>query len=977
MKIIKPQRLALLHRVYEHLGQCHLVVAGMLYFPFDQPDYLLPEVALWKFVAKELGKDAMLDACMPKARCEVLVVGRAFAPGAQPVEQMQVRLVLGDPQAPALAKTLLVFGDRAWRRGLAGQSPGPAQPFLEMPLDYAHAFGGSDFPHNPLGKGSVAMPEDAQGRVLHPLPNLESPGARILSPQDRPPPACLAPLDFLWPQRQRHLGTYDKAWLKARFPGFADDMKLAAFNTASEDQQLRVPLAAGESFRVEGMHPQELVLTGRLPLAAVRCFINQNSSQGLRLREVEMSADTLWLFPHARRGVLVFRGVAAIGTDDAEDILHLVAAAESSSQPRPVAHYSEILDLRLDHQKAVLHAANEAPLLPPMPVRTAAFPDDSGGEDHLFVPKGLRRRALGRKARKDLEAAKARVRKLRDQVTERFAEAKAKAPPGTEMNAPELASLEGLLAVEFPEESEAASLEELPALKEHLIAKAKAARERAAVQTAAAEERSRQSLAKLAQPLAQAREKAALAGVAEADLPPAALDFDQLMAQGRKGLGGPPKPFAQRRIEQLRALPGKLDEASARLVAAPPAQAASAEAELARGKDALAQRLPELEAALRDGEAQVQLAYRRHAHLMMPARRMERAASDAARARVLSALATGESLAGADFTGADLSRLELAGVDLSDALLEAVDLSGADLRGANFNGAVLARANLRGARLEGARFQEANLGLAELDAALAAGVDFTGAKLDNASLAGGDFTGACLAQASLLGARLGGANLTQVKAPGAKFLAMDVAQREIPEPGGPMPAQAELDMTGVRFAGADLSKSLFVHCLLAGADFSAANLTGACFLAAKGDGARFARAELTNLRLVSNCSFADADFSGSTLTGANLRGTNLLRGNFDGCLAGDADFSEARLADASFQGVKARGARFAKADLSGARMQGIDLMNGVLQKALLLGTRLRRANLFGADLLRIRTDEGTDLSGANLGRTLLAGEKST
>ena len=56
--------------------------------------------------------------------------------------------------------------------------------------------------------------------------------------------------------------------------------------------------------------------------------------------------------------------------------------------------------------------------------------------------------------------------------------------------------------------------------------------------------------------------------------------------------------------------------------------------------------------------------------------------------------------AGANLSGADLSRADLSGANLSGAKLLRANLSGADLSGANLSGANLSGADLSGAKLE-------------------------------------------------------------------------------------------------------------------------------------------------------------------------------------------------------------------------------------------------------------------------------------
>src|SRR5512142_2515926 len=145
MKVVKPQRLSLLSRTYEHRGAIHLSVAGVLLFDLDAPRRLFTEVTLWKLLPAELGPAAALDEVMPKARGEFLVTGSAFPPGGKPAIACAPRAVVG-----GVEKTLRVVGDRFWQDGV----PTDPVPFQAMPLGWERTFGGPGHAPNPLGKGA-------------------------------------------------------------------------------------------------------------------------------------------------------------------------------------------------------------------------------------------------------------------------------------------------------------------------------------------------------------------------------------------------------------------------------------------------------------------------------------------------------------------------------------------------------------------------------------------------------------------------------------------------------------------------------------------------------------------------------------------------------------------------------------------------------------------------------------------------------
>ena len=116
----------------------------------------------------------------------------------QPQRSARVRIRTGNYE-----HQLQVFGDRRWLRRPTGLTPSDPEPFTEMPLSYARAYGGSThheyetatFPYNPLGVGYYLSAEAAEGQ---PLPNIEASDRLIRSWQDQPEPAGFAPFPFHW-----------------------------------------------------------------------------------------------------------------------------------------------------------------------------------------------------------------------------------------------------------------------------------------------------------------------------------------------------------------------------------------------------------------------------------------------------------------------------------------------------------------------------------------------------------------------------------------------------------------------------------------------------------------------------------------------------------------------------------------------------------------------------------------------------------
>ena len=400
MKVVKPQRLGVLQRVFEHGADTWFALTGVVFFD-TRDGRALPEVALWTFAPQELGRDAVLDAAMPKSRGEVLVCGRAY-PRNPPQAACTVRLRLG-----AVDKSLLVVGDRVWREG--GMTA--PVPFAEMPVTWERAYGGEGFAHNPLGRGYG--PDGATNERA--LPNVEHPTRRIVSPHDRPAPAGFGALDFSWPQRFSKVGTYDARWLRERYPGLADDIDWTLFNAAPDDQWIEGFFTGDERFTAENLHPDHGVLEGVLPGLRLRAFVTlrragPDGTSREDFVELPMRADTVWLFPHAERGALLYRGTTRVAEDDADDVLHLVLGAERlADAPRDASYYADVLARRLDRTKAHLYVLRDDELMPPdegVPRRDAGDGSDMAA---LMAREGLLERRLHGRAQRRLDETRARI----------------------------------------------------------------------------------------------------------------------------------------------------------------------------------------------------------------------------------------------------------------------------------------------------------------------------------------------------------------------------------------------------------------------------------------------------------------------------------------------------------------------------------------------------------------------------------------
>src|SRR3989338_2625655 len=127
-----------------------------------------------------------MDFAPLKPFCDVLVMGKAYAPEGRPVTQLTAGIRVG-----RVSKAFTVFGPRQWQPDLIGAGAGLPQPFVEQAIGYAQAFGGSQpvadhpelrdgYPANTCGRGwdpRGTPPPPIIGPPRPPTEKLRPPGA--------------------------------------------------------------------------------------------------------------------------------------------------------------------------------------------------------------------------------------------------------------------------------------------------------------------------------------------------------------------------------------------------------------------------------------------------------------------------------------------------------------------------------------------------------------------------------------------------------------------------------------------------------------------------------------------------------------------------------------------------------------------------------------------------------------------------------
>ncbi|AKT43479.1 DUF2169 family type VI secretion system accessory protein [Chondromyces crocatus] len=242
---------------------------------------------------------AATDLTPHKPRTDVILVGSAFAPQAQPVRSLYARLIVGD-----LDKSIEVFLDRALSPDgmiLEGQR------FTRMALSYERAAGGGPDSVNPVGLRADAR--DPYGRLK--LPNLQPPG-QMGNPGDMAP-IGFGPISPGWAPRRSKLGRYAASWTPhtVRSAPLPEDLDRSFFNAAPRDQQLN---GLSEDVRIvlENLHPQIPRLVTNLPGVRPRAVLEGRGGH----HALAMRVDTLWIDTDRQLCTLTWSGQLALERPD-------------------------------------------------------------------------------------------------------------------------------------------------------------------------------------------------------------------------------------------------------------------------------------------------------------------------------------------------------------------------------------------------------------------------------------------------------------------------------------------------------------------------------------------------------------------------------------------------------------------------------------------------------------------------------------
>jgi len=253
----------------EPSGREHLVVAVKGTFTIPPPgqdpelsERQVPLVEADTFTGEPGHSAPVYEADYPlrKPRCDVLLLGSAYAPDAKPTERVQVGLKIGP-----ITKTFHVVGDRFWQAGKAVRPGSQIRPFEQLPIVFDRAFGGVDDFHPDASKHSAYMLNPV-GRGYHaeidpylvdgtPMPNTEELERPIEHPNGDYLPMSFGPVGRGWTPRLQFAGTYDQDWLDNVFPFLPADFQEDYLQAAPADQQMPYP-AGGEEVFLLNLSPE-------------------------------------------------------------------------------------------------------------------------------------------------------------------------------------------------------------------------------------------------------------------------------------------------------------------------------------------------------------------------------------------------------------------------------------------------------------------------------------------------------------------------------------------------------------------------------------------------------------------------------------------------------------------------------------------------------------------------------------------------
>jgi hypothetical protein len=245
------------------------------------------------------------DYAHRKPACDVLLVGRAYAPAGQRVTRTTVGL-----KVAGMVKAFAVVGERVWRKQMLGVGMSDPQPFESLPISYDCAYGGTDrtdeahgrtdtFLPNPVGRGYWKHADRIDGL---PLPCTEQIDRAVDSPGAAYVPMAFSPIGRHWSPRCAYAGTYDEQWKRSMAPLWPTDFDYRYFQAAPPDQIIPYPVG-GEEVVMRNLTPDGH-RAFRLPALRMPVTVCPYNGSDVTL---EPGVDTIVIEPDHERFTLTWR----------------------------------------------------------------------------------------------------------------------------------------------------------------------------------------------------------------------------------------------------------------------------------------------------------------------------------------------------------------------------------------------------------------------------------------------------------------------------------------------------------------------------------------------------------------------------------------------------------------------------------------------------------------------------------------------
>ena len=780
-----------------------------------------------------------------KPRADLLLSGVCHTPGGTEMRACPVTFTAGNQ-----SKTLWVFGQRYWKRSIAGLwSMSEPEPFSQMPVTYENSFGGQGYAKNPVGRGHIQHlkkngKHDAQAWAL---PAIEDTRELITSPHSKIAPPGFGPIDRMWQPRVRMAGTLDKAWLETRWPKPPTDFQWEYYNAAPKDMQVDGYLRGNEELLFENLHPEISRYRSQLPGLRARCFVLQDAQMQDRFVEVIMNTDTLWVDMEKEQVVLVWRGAAPVRNDAFKEINKLLVVTEDLSSERRQADFYWA---RYQADQAVTADINDdwvSPAMeenPPGDKETQSAPGFDAQDQALQeeIEKGLNQ---ARDMLKQSDVDPDLIRSLENQSD------------------PEVLfdTLVGGLSldagqIDTAREQSMQILRKLlsdqgedPAMLDELFSSEPLApsTDKQSIQAALIEELKRTA------PDNRNFSGRDLSGLDLSGMDLSGADFSGASLDGVQFKNATLRQadFSRASLEQADFSNAALTEAS--FFEADLTAAVVISADLSR--------------------ANLQRAIMAHVK--------------ATKANLTQADLSEANLEAGQLEYAILHEIKANGADFSFAVLTGADLRKARISSALFDGTVLTSADLSDATGKGAVFKAADLSAARMSNGCFSDANFADATMDHADLQRCDLAGATFERSRAEQIDMSGADLTGAKCgEGTCF-----ARGRFKAVAAARSIWTDADLQGADFTSAFLER----------ADFSRAVMTGALL---RGVGCRFANFDQTILQ---QADISQADLFMANLTRAEMESANLSNGSFYGAEFLNAKFSKTNIQGANLKMTKLDG----------------------------------------------------------------------